>query len=144
MKQQALLTEFYAVTRNSIYHAQMREGRPVIRKIAGRENSNSGLNVGDTLKNGNMLAVGEFLQLFESTGERELGNINNKCWGGGTSRVVALCKTRKSARGIFKHKPLRYCDRRWIRSTRAVIAAIADDHPVFSVCRDSRWRLPID
>ncbi len=103
MSASAFLERFYAVTgwqneTTSVYEAKIGgEGeKPILTKIALKGGSK--IAVGDQIKNGTMLWIGEFLLLFIPEGgggynpriERDAVLVNTRYWGGGTSSIIAL------------------------------------------------------
>ncbi len=136
-----MLQEFYAVTLTSIYRVFQRDCEAVAVKIALKGESK--IPVGDELT-GPMVAVRTNLQFFIPEGggvfspivsvERHIENVNTFYWLGRTSPIVALFLTEQEARDCFMNEELERCDRRWLESTKKVIAEIGEDNPVFTVC----------
>lgn len=138
------LTEFFAITMNSVYHVIGQElGKPIVTKIQARVEGK--IPVGGMLLNGAMLGICRQLQLYFPEGgglisqvtffERRLEMVNTYYWGGHTSDIVALCLTEERAMEITNQPDLRPCDPRWLDDTREVIRLIGENHPVFEVCR---------
>ncbi|KKR88652.1 MAG: hypothetical protein UW43_C0002G0076 [Candidatus Yanofskybacteria bacterium GW2011_GWA1_44_21] len=131
---------FYAVTLQSIYFVDGSEtGKPKVKLVATKGDG----QIGSMLKNGAMLAIGKRLHMYFPEGcgvlapavefERKLEKVNTVYWGGHTSRIVALCRTRKQAHKIHSQSDLKPCDKRWLKSTRCILQSIKKDHPVFEV-----------
>ena len=138
--------QFFAVTESkSIYRVYGVYGisRPIVVKVHGKGKGH--VRVGARLKNGSMLAISRNLQLYVpegsgllspmSTVERSLEMVNTRYWGGHTSPIVALCRTKTEATEILKYDDLQMCDRRWVEQTRKIVNSIPEDHPSISVCR---------
>ena len=146
-----MLSEFYAVTKTSVYHVNSRneeENAPYLEKIAIRGESE--IAVGEKLQYGYMVAltgIGIILYVPEGGGitshQRRIEEVNNRWWGPNTSPVVALFLNKEDALRCNKQPGLIRCDPRWIDSTLEVVHAIGAEHPVFEVCAyDSLAFLP--
>jgi hypothetical protein len=146
------LSKFFAVTSTSIYEVKSNDGtgNPVAKKIALK--GESLIKVGDCLRGGTMIAICEYLVVYfpekygfchPMTGiERRIEMVNTFYWGGRTSLIVALFKTKKEAHSCFQDTKLQPCDQRWVEQTKNVLAAIGNDHPVFEICRFKDMALP--
>ena len=138
-----MLREFFAVTRTSVYHVMA--GKPAAEKIAMKRESS--VVIGDTLQNGTMIAICTLLISYipegkdphvrgdESVFQREIEKVDPIYWGGHSSAIVALFKTKDGALACFKIENLRMCDSRFEDETLAVCKAIGDEHPDFYVCK---------
>lgn len=139
----SVLPEFFAVTLTSLYrvrHAGAADAEVV--KIALR--GKSSIAVGERLNTSPMMvAVCQSLQMFipERYGlmhplagiQREVAMVNTRYWGGCSSAIVALFFDEKDARTCLASDALVAADLRWVDSTRAVLAAIGDNHPSFTI-----------
>ncbi|MEK7640414.1 MAG: hypothetical protein AAB389_00245 [Patescibacteria group bacterium] len=144
-----MLKKFYAVTQTSIYEVQDTENGPLATKIALRGSSE--IVVGEFLKHGTMLSVGHNLWMFVPDGhgfmspmtsyERDLGKVSSQWWGGHSSPVVALTLKKSDAEKCFKSGSTKICDPDWAEHTKAVLKAIGNDHPKFSLPSDPDLRL---
>ncbi len=149
-----MLEEFYAVTTSptstSVYHVRRGigdEGYAVAEKIALRGESPApvGQKLGSVL-----IAICKCLVPFIPEGggitsyNREIESVNTAYWGPSSSLIVALFVDRVSAMRCFESSNLVAHDRRWIKDTKAVIAAVGDDHPRFTVCRRPNLMLVLD
>jgi len=147
-----MLNEFYAVTMTSAYHVKDADekGMPIVEKIALKTVSPT--SVGQRLTGGSMVAICKSLIMYfpEKYGfthplagvERKIEMVNNFYWGGCTSQIVALFKTKKDALACLKRDDLNPCDSRWVEKTQEVLEAIGNSHPVFEICHFSDLALP--
>ena len=143
------IQEFFAVTQTSVYYVQAKgsENGPAMTKIAlfGK----SEISVGTVLKNGNMIAICSHLIMYTPEGggitsfERKIENVNTFYWGGRTSEIVALFKTKEEALACFVDNHLIAGSQYWARQTFQVIEEIGNDHPVFEVCHSPGMRFPL-
>jgi len=140
------LHEFFAVTETSVYRVRDmldNGGTPFVEKVSQR--SPSRVDVGDRLKNGSLVAVtkrGLFLYhddlpcrgraLNRPARLEELGAL---LIGDHTSPVVGLFLDQREALDCLNWGPGALNERRWEKCTKAVIEAIGDDHPVFTISR---------
>ena len=130
------LERFFAVTRNSVYRvvAYGEENCPFIEKIASIK-ERSDLPIGTKLNNRKMLAVADYLQLYDLDHEqRQLEFVSGKYWGAHTSWIVALFLTEEEALFCSEQPDLRACDERWIDKTKEVVERIGADHPNVTIC----------
>lgn len=147
-----MLKKFYAVTQTSLYEVDCDpkgENTPLATKIALR--GDSSIVVGEFLKHGTMLSVGEQLIMFVPEGhgwfspmtsyERDLSNVNSQWWGGHSSPIVGLFLKKKDAERCFASGSAKFCDPDWIEQTKAVLRAIGNDHPKVSMPSSPRLRL---
>ncbi len=142
-----MLKEFYAVTMTSVYRALIdgSMGSPALTKIAARDRSR--VVIGGKINNGSMLSVGMYLKLFIPEGggttsfKREIGLVNTKYWGGGTSAVVALFLTKEDALACNEAQEHRPCDPRWRKETVDVLRAIGKNHPYCSISTSPECQL---
>jgi len=136
-----ILNEFFAVTLTSVYKAVIYGENvvPYLLKISARRESK--MLVGAKIDNGTMISVGCYLVLFipEGSGgantsyEREIGKVNTRYWGGGTSSIVALFLDEMAAVACDKAGNLVPCDPRWKDQTIAVLRAVGENHPYCSI-----------
>ena len=66
--------------------------------------------------------------------QRDIASVNTTYWGSNTSLISALFLDKEAALRCLDEAKLVPCDSRWLMETRAVIEAIGDDHPNFTVC----------
>jgi len=150
------LQVFFAVTMTSIYrvvaHGKTKyQPYPYAKKIGLRGESQ--LPLGTVIDDGMMIAVAKHLQSYIPEGHsmvscqtsyvRNLADVNTMWWKTGTSPIVALFLKKREALDCFEQTDLVPCDPRWLDQTKAVIAAIGDDHPTFTVCRFPGLGLPV-
>ena len=124
-----MLKKFYAVTQTSIYEVLDTKDGPLATKITIR--GYSAIAVGGYLKHGNMLSVGHNLIMYPTEGRAELTRWGD--WGGHSSPIVALTLKKSDAEKCFKSGSTKICDPDWIEHTKAVLKAIGNDHPKFSI-----------
>lgn len=138
-----MLKEFFAVTLTSVYH--VKAGMPSAEKILGN-GLPSNVPLGGQLNGGTMIAICSFLVIYyperidprssDIIFERRVEYVHPTRFGGHTSNLVALFKTREEAFSCFAFKHLCVCDPRFAHHTLAVCEAIGDDHPDFYVCKE--------
>ena len=138
-----VIREFYAVTETQVYHVKDHmstdDPAPVARKIAliGK----SDVQVGSVLANGTMLAITTRLQMYVPEGggitsfERRIEKVNTGYWGGHSSDIVALFRSRRKATQCLGSGKLVPSDPRWLEETKKILSEIPDDHPTIYVCR---------
>lgn len=143
-----MLKEFFAVTLTSIYHVKDSDGQyghPSATKIALK--SESKFPVGVKLKDGSMLAICQWLQMYIPEGggitsfQRRIESVNTRYWGSGTSPIVGLFLKLEDAQNCFREKNLQPFDPRWQEKTIEVLKAIGHDHPSFEICTFPSLRL---
>ncbi len=132
-----MLKKFYAVTQTSIYEVKDTEDGPRATKIALR--GDSAIVVGEYLKYGNMLSVGHNLIMYPTETRRELSIWG--IWGGHSSPVVALTLKKSGAEKCLASGTTKICDPDWAKHTKAVLRAIGNDHPNFSIPSSPSLRL---
>ena len=148
-----MLKRFFAVTEMSVYEIKSDNkagGSPEVKKIIQR--GESSVSVGQCLEGGTMVAICKFIIMYfpEKYGfaspmsgvERKIEMVSTQYWGGCTSNVVALFKTKKEAQACSESADLQPCDPRWIKETKGVLDAIGKNHPKFEVCRYNGLALP--
>ncbi len=146
------ISEFYAVTRTSIYHVtQTKDGEVAAIKIALK--SKSKIHVGGNLckKTGSLIAICDVLQSYmpEKYGilhplvgfERRIEYVNTVYWGAHSGSIIALFETEIEARECFKTDDAKPCDARWWNKTKKMLAAIGDNHPSFYICHEPNLKL---
>jgi hypothetical protein len=141
----SILELFFAVTTTSIYEVMARDaqGFPCARKIALK--GESIIPLGKIITD-QMLAICDGLQFYTPEGhgflssqtsvERRVEMVNAQWYGPNSSHIIALFFTEKEARKCFSAKNLKPCDPRWLEKTKAVIAAIGEDHPTITICHE--------
>lgn len=136
-----MIREFYAVTATSIYHAVSDDhGRAVATKIAVKGHSR--IPVGAILERGTMIAIRENLVAYDpGMTSRPIELVNTKDWGGHSSAIVALFLDVRSAARCFQYPDPQPYDKRWLRETKVVIAAIGENNPAFYVDEEHRRAL---
>ncbi|MBI2676531.1 MAG: hypothetical protein HYX21_01055 [Candidatus Yanofskybacteria bacterium] len=141
------LKEFYAVTATSVYHVEYDEKNIQARatKIALRGKSK--IKLGKVLS-GPMLAIAKWLQFYIPEGggltsyERKVERVSTRYWLGNTSFVIALFFNEVEAKDcLLVYDNLLPCDPRWLDSTKKIIEAIGQEHPVFEVCEYEDMKL---
>ncbi len=143
------LQEFFAVTRTSVYHVRAsdsaRNGYPSVQKISVK--SESKVDVGVYLRGGTRVAICDFLTVYVPEGggltsfEQRIEFVNMQYWGGRTSCIVGLFRTRDEAMACLAQSDLMCCDSRWEAETQEVVEAIGEEHPAFYVCHFPLMRL---
>jgi hypothetical protein len=113
-------------------------------KIALRDGSE--IPVATDIAKGGMIAICHNLQAFvperhdkshlQPYRERRHERADAGGWHFQTSGIVALFLDKESAIACLETGDGQLCDPRWLESTKAVLAAIGDDHTSFYVSHD--------
>jgi hypothetical protein len=140
-----MLKEFFAVTRTSVYHVQdhAQHGVSAV-KVALRGGSD--IPVKTDIARGGMIAICHNLQAFvpERHGKSHVQGYlkgppkkdRTGAWDFHTSGIVALFFDKEAATTCLEIGDGGLCDARWLKSTKAVLAAIGEGHPSFYVSHD--------
>jgi hypothetical protein len=140
-----MLKEFFAVTTTSVYHVQDhgQYGASAV-KVALRGGSE--IPVKTDIARGGMIAICHNLQAYvpERHGRSHMQDYDEQRvakgkaghWDFRTSGIVALFFDKEAASACLEAGSGDLCDARWLDSTKAVLAAIGDNHPSFLVSRD--------
>lgn len=146
---ESVISEFFAVTKTSVYHVANHEKYGgSAKKIALKDENESNIPIGATLEDGpgRLIAIRSRLLAFipESHGwlsqmtgfERNPERVNTRWHEGNSSQIIALFETKDEALDCFSANNLQPADLRWTTSTNKVLEKIGDNHPTFVI---SRW-----
>lgn len=154
----SLISELFVVTQTSIYHIACGREVPLsVIKVAlnGVSRVEIGSDLARTVRVAGsvMVAIGEFMFVFcpEGTGpvsactsvERNPLRVNGECFGGHSSRIVAVFTSLEEAQACLAQPNLRPCDRRWWKKSRQALDSVNDDHPFISVIKEGEGAFPI-
>jgi len=147
-----MIREFYAVTTaslgSSLYKVSgQRDGKKtlaVATKIALRGESSVG--VGGKFSSDMIAVCRNLIAYIPKNGlfgfrEQQIENVKTRNWGGRTSRIVALFLDSETAAICFGEDEHIQYDPRWRVDTKAVIEAIGNQNPFFSVGLAPEFRL---
>jgi hypothetical protein len=124
-----ILTKFYVVDEDSVWHVQCEEERILVRRIACAENM---LAEKVVLQGGTVLSIGNKLTMLH---QRNIEDFIPGHWGQQSSSITALFLTEEEAQVCLDNcTDKRLYDLRWLASTQAVFVRIGEEHPFISIC----------
>ncbi len=149
--EKSYVESFYAVTGSSIFLVKDKDenGHSYIELVVSKDTTTK-MSVGQRLKCGDesRSIVVIFYELSMTT-EKTYAFLKSTCntkytadrmrikyMGGHSGNIVALFKTKKEAKECFAKLNLQYCDKRWIKETKQVLADIGPNHPDFKIATD--------